>query len=112
MIKAAKAAVPNDNRNGPPSPMTARLLVRSPGKKPTFTGLGRTEAAAKGSFPGSTFVGAPDLANRQASDRLGCPERVSAERLQVDLGAEQSGRQPLDNAPLPRGDGIEPCAGG
>jgi hypothetical protein len=29
----------------------------------------------------------------------------------VDAGTEQSGRQPLDNAPLPYGDEIEPRAG-
>ena len=66
----------------------------------------------RGRFPSSTFVGAPYLRNRQARDSFGCPEGVTAERLQVDLSAEQSGRQPLDNAPLPRGDGIEPRPGG
>ena len=30
----------------------------------------------------------------------------------MDPGAEQSGRQSLDNAPLPYGGEIEPCAGG
>jgi hypothetical protein len=43
----------------------------------------------------------------QIGNGLRCPESVAPERLQVDLRAEKSGRQPLGNAPLPDGDGIQ-----
>ena len=40
-------------------------------------------------------------------DPVGDGEHLTADRLQVDLGAEKAGRQALDHAPLPDRGGIE-----
>ena len=98
--------------------VAVRPLDRLSAVRPWDLALGRGMptvgvAPIRWAVAGSTHsVGASDQSDRQTSDSFGCLERVLTEGLQMDLGAEQSGREPFDDAPLPRGDGIEHCTGG
>jgi hypothetical protein len=47
-----------------------------------------------------------------AGQMVGGDEHVASDGLQVDLGAQQPGRDPLDDAPFPDGRGVEPAARG